>query len=143
MVIFKGKETNFSQLAKLSGVSWSQLKRRYLKGLRDDELIAPTNSVKVCFKGELLTITEAARISGMPYTTLLRRYHSGLRNDALFNTENLNVGNKKAANKLTDTQAREIYRKAHSGHYTQYQIAKLYGIDQSHVSDIKNGKRWV
>ena len=143
MVIFKGKETNFSQLAKLSGVSWSQLKRRYLKGLRDDDLVAPTDGVIVWLKGESVTIKEAARISGMPYSTLLRRYHSGLRNDALFNAENLNVGNKKAANKLTDTQAREIYRKAHSCHYTQYQIAKLYGIDQSHVSDIKNGKRWV
>lgn len=145
MIYFKGNSVTIYALAKIYGVSWSELNRRYTAGRRDDDLVAPPRTpTRVEYDGEMLTLREAAKASGISYSTLFRRYDDGRRGDYLFTRVNGNVGDKtKAATKLNETTAKEVFDKAQKGDVTQASIAKEYNIDPSHVSDIKNKKRWA
>ena len=53
----------------------------------------------------------------------------------------MSVGESRPNAVLTDETAREL--RAYSGPMTQSQLGELYGISQSHVSSVINGKRWV
>jgi len=51
-------------------------------------------------------------------------------------------GEKSGMSKLTEAQAREIYKRAHSGTEMLKDIAEDYPIDKTIVSKIKLGKLW-
>lgn len=53
-----------------------------------------------------------------------------------------NRGGKSHLARLSEDQVLAIRRMCASGAYTQAEIADLFGVNQSHVSDIKNGYRW-
>ncbi|MEU5834459.1 hypothetical protein ABZ820_12415 [Streptomyces diacarni] len=50
-------------------------------------------------------------------------------------------GEKHSNHRLTEDQVRDICRRARAGE-NQRLIAEEYGVTQSHVSDLKHGKRW-
>ena len=94
------------------------------------------------FKGEKVGWTELSRRYGIPISTLVNRYESGLRDDKLISKSHQGIGNKRAASKLTKQEVREIKLKLEAGALTQEVIAKQFNVHQSHISDIKRGKRW-
>lgn len=94
------------------------------------------------FKGEKIGWTDLSKRYGISITTLVNRYKSGLRGDDLISKSHQGKGNKRAASKLTEKEVMEIKVKIKAGILTQDAIAKQYNVHQSHISDIKRGKRW-
>ena len=140
---FKGSQTSIAELSRQSGISWTELDRRYKAGKRDDELIAPVREAELFdVNGEQLTLMEASTVLGIPYSTLKGRHAQGLRGDDLFTTTHRLTGKKNAATRLGAQTALKVKEAAIAGGKTQTSIAKEYNVDPSHVSDIKNGNRW-
>ncbi len=73
----------------------------------------------------------------------MNRYESGLRGDDLVSKSHQGSGNKRAASKLTEQDVIAIKTKLEAGTFTQAAIAKQFNVHQSHISDIKRGKRWT
>ncbi|CAK2843517.1 hypothetical protein VCRA2110O2_30046 [Vibrio crassostreae] len=142
-ILFKGKHTSLAELSRRSGISWTELDRRYKAGKRDDELIAPVREAeRFDVNGEQLTLMEASTVLDIPYSTIKGRHAQGLKGDDLFSTTHRLTGNKNGATKLDAQTALKVKEAAMSGGKTQTSIAKEYDVDPSHVSDIKNGNRW-
>ncbi|ELP8149126.1 helix-turn-helix domain-containing protein [Vibrio cholerae] len=95
------------------------------------------------FKGSQIGWKELSERFGIPVSTLFNRYQSGLRNDDLVSSHHRGTLNKRAASKLTEYEVRAIKRKLEAGKLTQAAIAKQFNVHQSHISDIKRGKRWA
>lgn len=53
-----------------------------------------------------------------------------------------NTGNNHKNRKISDKEAEEIRNRYSKGDVYQWQLADEYGLDQSHISNIVNGKRW-
>ncbi|MDC5841073.1 helix-turn-helix domain-containing protein [Vibrio europaeus] len=94
------------------------------------------------FKGEKIGWTELSWRYGIPISTLVNRYESGLSDNELISESHQGNGNKRAASKLTEQEVRAIKVKLEAGTFTQDAIAKQFNVHQSHISDIKRGKRW-
>lgn len=142
MIEHNGVSMTISELARRCTVSRSELARRYKSGLRGDELIKARKSIKVSYKGKLKTLVELSVILDIPYPTLKGRYTRGLRGIMLYTKTHGSKGKVYEAPKLDTEMALEIFKLANSGEYTQFEIAAMYDIHQSTVSDIKTGKRW-
>lgn len=81
---FKGEQVTFSYLSKKYNLRLSNLMTRYKKGLRDDELVKPSQTArKVECAGELLTLREIAQKYNLKLTTVRARYAKGLRGNDL------------------------------------------------------------
>lgn len=140
---FKGELTSIAELSRQSGISWTELARRYKAGKRDDDLIAPVREAELFnVNGEQLTLMEASTVLDIPYSTLKGRHAQGLRGDELFTTTHRLTGNKNGATKLNAQTAIKVKNAAIAGGKTQTSIANEFNVDPSHVSDIKNGNRW-
>ncbi|MFC5079573.1 hypothetical protein VTH8203_01361 [Vibrio thalassae] len=95
------------------------------------------------FKGEKVGWTELSNRYRIPISTLVNRYESGLRGEDLVRQSHQGIGNKRAANKLTENDVRAIKTLLATTELTQAAIAKQFNVHQCHVSDIKRGKKWA
>ncbi|WP_390240874.1 helix-turn-helix domain-containing protein [Vibrio sp. R78045] len=95
------------------------------------------------FKGQKIGWTDLSNRFDIPISTLVNRYESGLRDEELVSNTHQGCGNKRASNKLTESDVREIKIKLQTAKLTQSSIAKQYNVHPSHISDIKRGKRWA
>lgn len=141
MIDFKGGQIEIQELSRVSGIPWSTIYNRYQAGYRDDDLtvkrLRPT-----LFKGQETTLEALSQEYGIPLTTLKGRQAAGLKDDLLVKKEHRNKDSENAAVKLTVEKVVEIKRLLLTSTLNQREIAQLFGIDPSHVSDIKRGKRW-
>lgn len=97
---------------------------------------------RVKYQNRFVPLRKLAAELDIPFSTLNHRYCKGIRGVALCSSTSLRRGKVCKAPKLTNDQVLDIYSMAHATHFNQYQIAELYGIHQSTVSDIKLGRRW-
>lgn len=141
---YKGQLLSLYALSRITGLSPKILKRRYLSGLRGQRLVSrPRQTLRYNYYGEQLTISEIAARTGLSRSTISRRMRLGKTGDQLFSKKNGNIGRSvRKPNKLTLEQVQDIFIRATVGGTTQMAIAKEFSIDPSHVSDIKNGRRW-
>jgi len=142
MIKFKGENVQISDLAKRHNLPWSTVKNRHLNGYRDEKLIVEKIH-ETRFRGELTTLAKIAEDHGLPLSLIKGRHAIGLREGALVSPDHAGNGNERAATKLDAEKVREIKKMLVLTDLTQGEIAKIYGIDQSHVSDIKRRKRWA
>lgn len=81
---FKGKPTTMADLSKEYNISRSTLVYRYNKGLRDDDLVAPSRNGRTYeFMGERLTFKQIADRYGFSTDLIRRRYRQGMREEEL------------------------------------------------------------
>lgn len=142
MIEFKGGKTQIKSLSLAHNLPWSTIKNRYLRGYRDDKLTVE-RIYETRFKGVPTTLAQISKDHDLPLSLIKGRHAIGLRDDALVSREHLGSGNERAARKLNVEKVLEIKKMLRLTDLTQREIAEIYGIDQSHVSDIKRGKRWV
>jgi len=142
MINFNGDPIEIMELSNRFNVPWSTINNRYKRGVRGDDLIANKPLSHIKFKDEKVGWTELEKRHGIPKSTLISRYKNGLRNEALVAQEHKGKFSKNAAVKLTESDVIEIKKLIISSTLRQWEIAKKYGVDQSHISDIKRGKRW-
>lgn len=143
MIVFHGEEVQIQQLSKRYGVPWNTIYNRYKRGLRGDSLVSKTPLTNIEFKGSMVGWTDLSTRYNIPVTTLVNRYKDGLRDDLLVKREHRGALSKNAANKLTEENVKEIKMKLLKGGITQMALAKQFNVDQSHISDIKRGKKWA
>lgn len=142
MIEFKGGKTNIKSLSIAHKVPWSTIKNRYCRGYRDD-MLTTKKIHNTSFKGEPTTLATIAKQHNLPASLIKGRHALGLRDDALVADHHLGQGNESAATKLNVEKVKEIKILLWTSKLNQREIAELFGIDQSHVSDIKRGKRWA
>ena len=131
------------QLSTRFNVPWSTINNRYKRGIRGDELVAKKPLSHIEFKGEKVGWTELNKQTGIPITTLMNRYAQGFRDNELINPKHKGALSKNAATKLTESDVIQIKKLLVTSKLTQKEIAKIYNVDPSHISDIKRGKRWA
>ncbi len=142
MIEFKGGKTEIKSLSLAHNLPWSTIKNRYIRGYRDDKLVVERIH-DTSFKGVPTTLAQIAKDHGLPLSLIKGRHAIGLRDDALVAEHHLGAGNERSATKLDVKKVSEIKRLLWVTDLTQREIAEMYNIDQSHVSDIKRGKRWA
>lgn len=142
MIDFKGSQVEVQELSRRTGIPWSTINNRYKAGYRDDDLIVKRLKPMI-FKGQETTLSALSEQHNIPITTLKNRHAAGLKDDLLVKKEHLGKGSENGADKLTVDKVIEIKTLLLTSTLMQWEIARLYGIDQSHVSDIKRGKRWA
>lgn len=142
MIDFHGKQVEIMQLSRAFGIPWSTIRNRHEAGYRGDDLIAKRLN-PVMFHGEQTTLAELAIKFQLPYELLKSRYSEGKREDELVQDGHQGMDNKNAATKLTVEKVVEIKRLLIMSPLNQTEIAKLFNVDQSHISDIKRRKRWA
>lgn len=76
---FKGKKVSYHYLRELSGLSYTLLRARYIGGLRDDDLIAPSRRYTPMKEEELVELRAAHDETGIAMNTLRKRWRSGAR----------------------------------------------------------------
>lgn len=143
MITFHGEAVTIKALADRYGVAWSTIKNRYERGIRGDALVSSKPLSHIEFNGELVSLTFLSRTYNLPLSTLANRYRAGLRGSQLITPVHQGKHNKCAATKLSRDQVVAIKKLLASNTLSQTAIAKQFGVDQSHISDIKRGKRWA
>lgn len=142
------------------GEVWSRKRKKYLKwclnhdGYRQVILYCENGKAKTCTIHRLVLKT----FVGMPLNNQESRHINGIRTDN--SLENLCWGTKKenAADrtrhgttskgenhgraKLTEADVQDIRRYYASGCYSQYELAKIFNINQVHVGRIVRHKTW-
>tara|TARA_R110002012_G_C11424194_1_gene588630 strand:+ start:69 stop:398 length:330 start_codon:yes stop_codon:yes gene_type:complete len=93
------------------------------------------------FKGEKVRISDLASKHNHPWYVIKFRYDAGKRGDDLITHKNLHKGNKNKA-KLTSDDVSEIKLMLLKGELYQKEIANIYGVDQSTISNIKRKRNW-
>lgn len=143
MALYNGVNMTFKQMEELTGVDRRLLHKRYSKGYRDEDLVCETTfkPITVEYCGKVVTLKELADLTGIGYNRLTRRYREGLRGKELYRKANGNKG-KSVGIKLTPNTVAEIYHQLIYGKLTQAELADIYGVHQSTISDINRGKRW-
>lgn len=131
------------QLSKLFNVPWSTINNRYKRGVRGSNLVAKKPLSHIEFKGVKVCWTELNKLTGIPVTTLRTRYAQGFRDNDLINSKHKGEFSKNAATKLTVNDVIKIKKLLLTSELNQTEIAQLYDVDQSTISDIKRGKRWA
>lgn len=104
---------------------------------------AKTRSTSVFMKDDVNLLELAAR-HGIPQTTIYRRYKQGYRGDDLIckdNKNKLRKGELSPSSKLSTNDIQKIKQMLLSG-IKQNEIAKMFNVSQSAISEIKNGKTW-
>lgn len=142
MIDFHGKQIEIMELSKEFGVPWSTIRNRYEAGYRGDDLVAKRLN-PVMFHGEQTTLAEIAIKFQLPYELIKSRYSEGKRDDELVQDGHQGIDNKNAATKLTAEKVVEIKRLLILSPLNQTEIARLFNVDPSHISDIKRRKRWA
>lgn len=141
MIEFKGEQVEVMELSKQYGIPWSTINNRYLAGYRDADLVVKRlNPIAYC--GEETTLVEIAAKHQIPYSLIKERWSNGIRDGRLIEKSHLGIGSENAATKLDTRKVIEIKTLLITTDLKQGEIAKMYGVDQSHISDIKRGKRW-
>ena len=141
MISFKGRTVQIQELSSEYGIPWSTIYNRYQAGYRDDELVVNRLAPTVFF-GEETTLAAIAEANDLSPDTIKGRYAAGLRDSDLVTKSHRGKGSENAATKLNVDMVVEIKTLLLTTTLKQHEIAKIYGVDQSHISDIKRGKRW-
>lgn len=142
MIEFRGEQVEIMELSKRFNVPWSTINNRHKRGVTGDELVDKDSLRSIVHYGKKTTLTAISALTGIPPTTLKGRHADGLRNDELVKPEHRGKYSKNAANKLNETDVIEIKILLLTSVLKQYEIARMFNVDQSTVSDIKRGKRW-
>jgi len=142
MISFKGEEVQIQDLSKRYGVPWSTIFNRHKAGYKDDDLLVERVN-QTYFKGEKTTLQEIADQHDLSLNLIKGRYAIGLRDDDLVVKHQRYKWSKNAATKLNAKKVATIKELLLVSPLNQTEIAKLFGVDPSHISDIKRGKRWV
>lgn len=142
MINFKGQEVTLYDLSMRFGIAWSTLNNRHKAGLCDDELVTKGKLRAIVHFGKKTTLTQISKDTGIAISTLKNRHANGLRDKELINFKHGGVGNKRSATKLTADDVVDIKALLITSKFNQKEIAAIYGVDPSHISDIKRGKRW-
>lgn len=87
-ILYKGKETTFKELAKISGIDPSVLRGRYNLGIRDDDLIKPVQElsrtpVYVSLEDNTEELYNLARQYNIPEEVMYQRHYNGKRGKEL------------------------------------------------------------
>jgi hypothetical protein len=138
-VYFKGQRTTFAALSRIYGINQTTLRKRYLTGLRDDELVAQGRTNGITFKGKETTFKELSKKTGLSVTLLSKRYQDGLRDDELIAPA---LPRKYIAVTLTAKDVIEIKKHLKNKTMIQRELANAYGVSIATISAIKCGKRW-
>jgi len=80
--------------------------------------------------------------SGIPLGTIVHRINTGRSLDEITHKGKLQPDRPPGATKLNEERVKELYLEILSKASTQTQLAKRFNIDKSHVTAIKNKKRW-
>ena len=142
VIEFNGRQVEIMELSKEYNIPWSTINNRYTAGYRDDDLVTKRVNPTV-FKGRETTLAEIAIEYCLPYHLVKSRYKEGKRDDDLVKKGHQGKGNENTANKLDVDSVREIKILLITSPLNQSEIARLYNVDPSHISDIKRGKRWA
>ena len=109
-----------------------------------EQAINRKSTVLIDFKGEKIILRDLVERYGIPETTIYRRYKQGLRDEALIEKGNRNkyrTGNKCSSSKLTEDKVKTIKRELKKG-VSVGLLAKLFGVAQPTISNIKSGLTW-
>ena len=142
MISFKGEEVQIMDLSKRYGIPWSTINNRHIAGYKDDDLIVERLR-QTYFKGKKTTLKQIAKDHNLPLDLVKGRHAIGLKDDDLVVRYQRYKGSKNAATKLDAKKVAKIKELLALSDLKQHEIGRLFGIDQSHVSDIKRGKRWT
>jgi len=142
VIEFKGKQTQIKSLSVAHDLPWSTIKNRHKRGYRDDNLVVD-RIFDTRFKGEPTTLAKIAEDHDLPLCLIKGRHALGLRDDELVAKHHRGVGSENAATKLDVEKVIQIKKLLVLTDLNQREIAEMFNIDQSHVSDIKRGKRWA
>jgi len=143
VINFKGQEVTLYDLSTRYGIAWSTLNNRHKAGLCDDELVTQGKLRAIVHLGKKTTLTQISKDTGIAITTLKNRHANGLRDKELINIKHGGIGNKRTATKLAENDVVEIKTLLITSKLNQKEIAAIYDVDPSHISDIKRGKRWA
>jgi predicted XRE-type DNA-binding protein len=141
MIEFKGERVEVMELSRRYGVPWSTINNRYRAGYRDDDLLERVH--RTTFNGKSTTLSQIAEDHGLPLCLVKSRHAVGLRGQELTVRGHLGRGSENAATKLDVGKVAAIKKLLLVSPLNQREIGELFGIDPSHVSDIKRGKRWA
>ncbi|HAS8538277.1 TPA: hypothetical protein I7730_00495 [Vibrio vulnificus] len=86
---------------------------------------------------------EISAQTGIPLGTIVHRINSGRSVEEITHLGKLPPEKPPGATKLSEEMVKELYVDILSKRLTQTQLAKKYDIDKSHVTAIKNKKRWI
>lgn len=142
MISFKGEQVQIQDLSKRYGIAWSTIYNRHKAGYKDDDLLVERVN-QTYFNGKKTTLHEIAETYNLPYSLIKGRHAIGLRDDDLVVRHQRYKGSKNAATKLNAEKVKKIKELLLISPLNQTEIAKLFGVDPSHISDIKRGKRWA
>lgn len=84
-ILFKGKPTTYNDLSKKYHISSELINHRYLRGFRDDALVAPKRPYQITFmhKGQKMTFKKLSEQTGLKISSLRQRYARGWRDAQL------------------------------------------------------------
>lgn len=141
MIVFKGEEVQIMELSKRYGVPWSTISNRHAAGYKDEDLIVKRLK-QTYFKGKKTTLRQIAEDHNLPLSLIKGRHAIGLRDDDLIVHYQRYKGSKNAATKLNAEKVATIKELLLVSLLSQREIGELFGVDQSHISGIKRGKKW-
>ena len=142
MISFKGRKVQIQELSREYGIPWSTIYNRHQSGYVDDELLVDHSPVTLFF-GKKTTLASIAEAHNLSPDTIKGRYAAGLRDAELVKKCHRGKGSENAATKLNVDMVVQIKTLLLTTTLKQHEIAKIFGVDQGHISDIKRGKRWA
>lgn len=142
MINLNGEIVTISSICKKHNLPWSTVKNRLISG-HSGESLTVKRLRDTRFNGDETTLAKISEKTGLPLSLIKSRYAIGLRDDDLVIPIHLGTGNERAASKLNVEKVEKIKKLLLLTDLTQREIGDIFGIDQSHVSDIKRGKRWA